>query len=502
MMNRARWTVLAAGAFLAVGGCSSGGGDGGGAGTGGNGSGNNGSGNNGGGGAGGDFEPAPYNALPDGDSGWLKVEDVEVQVNSQAGSQGKLMVSPDGTLHYAYFKYHPGSNPGGKCDVSDFSQTPPTPNVNYSLRYARKAPGGSWEIETVPLNEVPNAPGPYVYSLFGLDGLIDARNGDVVLTLSAGGPGLASCGSTDMTIARRNSAGWSFTVIAADSDACCLGPYPPNCSGRECGCPDENCRSGTDVGAWSTIAQAPSGELAATFVDYHNFWDESGQSWQGYEVWHESDGIFGLDPWSGRGIYGDAVFVGDTWVVAYTGFNSSGLWFARRTGNAANGTDWVVTDLQPNARVGERISLATAPNGTLGLAYNRKNPPNDDLIYCESPDGGETWKPCENVGLAPSVRHAGGYPSLVFDSASRPLIAYYTCGSGSNPCTNAADGVHFSFRELNGEWKTKVVHNNQSNKTGLYTQLVLDPATGSPIIAFQDATRGAAMVAYANLSSE
>src|SRR5688572_29775364 len=67
--------------------------------------------NGGNSGSGGTTEPAPYNSVA-----W-DIEDVELHAGFPAGLQGKLLVGSDGTLYYAYFKFH-SSEP--TCDIAVF----------------------------------------------------------------------------------------------------------------------------------------------------------------------------------------------------------------------------------------------------------------------------------------------------------------------------------------------------------------------------------------------
>lgn len=436
------------------------------------------------GGAGGGTVLAPYNTVS-----WL--HDI-VEVDSptlKAGIQGKLLRGNDGTLYYGYLKYAGASD--ATCDIAVFAGGE-APGVNYALKVAVKpASTTTWTVETVPLGTVPGANHEYLNSLFGLDGVVeDNGDGAPVFTLCGGGAGLASCGSSDLVLARRTGANtYQFVPgLPTDSDACCV--YPGEC-------PDENCEAGTDVGAWAAIAESPTGELAVAYTDYHNFWDNDGQRWQGFEMWHETDGVFGIEPWSGRGHYDVAAYAGDILLVAYTGYFSAGLWVARRISSAASVTSWDIIELRNNVEVGERVSMAVASDGTtVGIAYHEAvdsyGSAIHDLRYCESADSGATWGTCANIGN--QLWQVGFYPSLAFDNEDRPVIAYRFCGVDS--CENAYDGAGLSWREHSGVWKTKTIHDEASSKSGLYCQLVLDPATNEPTVVFQNLTTGAAMVAY------
>jgi len=427
------------------------------------------------------------------------VSDVEVATaDKAAGLQGKLVADPaTTTLYYAYLKYDgPLAIPGKSCDIAVFGGGP-APSSSYSLRVAHSVAGGAWAVERVPLEAVPAANNvAAIGARFGLDATLDAQ-GNLVIVFAGGGPGLATCASSDLVLARRTAVAgqsdgaWSFTVPVTSSAACCDAV---DCGG------DPFCRNGTDVGAWAAVDRRSDGTLGIAYTDYHNFWDNDGQSKQGLEL-VEGTSVTGIDPWSGSGAFATLRYVGATPIVAYTRYGGGGLIVRRRTGTSGHVTDWQEKDLYPGAAVGERPSLAVAKDGSLGLAaYVMRGTHGealDDLLYCTSADGGVTWKvPCEKVD---SLGTVGQNPSLAFDSRSWPVIAYYYCGTAGD-CTAASDGLRLAWRDGDKKaWKRFNVHFDNSTKSGLYAGLVLD-ASDTPTLTFHDVTRGAAMVARGTLS--
>jgi len=403
-----------------------------------------------------------------------------------AGYQNKLVLAPDGTIYVAYLKYQGDM---GTCDIANFGGDA-VPNSRYDLKLARRAVGQTyWQIEDVPLANVPATDNlPYLAARYGLDGLYDAAGDALVLAFAAGGPGLASCGSSDLVLARRTSAGvWSFQVPAADSNACCT-VCTPSTSDLAC-CEDPACTAGTDVGAWAAVAQDDGDAIGVAFTDYHNYWDSDGYDHVGYELWESGAGVRGIRPWSGKGDFGDLVYAGAMPVAAYTSYGTGGLFVARRTGASTADDAWEEQDLASGWRIGERINLARAPDGTLGLAAFVASDASgalNDLVYSSSSDDGATWIPFELVEH--QLLDAGRMPSLAFDSGSRPGVSYQHVGTTTND-------THFAWRESDGHWTVFEVDADASRQTGYYSQLVFDPATDAPIVVYQDLTRGAVMIA-------
>lgn len=440
-------------------------------------------------GDGSDTPPTPYDTLT------FAPEDIAVATTSAApGYQNVLRRDPiDGTMFVAFLKNT--NNQQATCDIADFGGDE-APGVNYTLEVARKSPGeNAWTQETVPLDQL-NVGVNYITARYGLDGTFDA-NGDFVLAFAGGSAGLFSCGSGDLVLATRarTTGQWTVTVAVADSTGCCTE------------CAAAGCTNGTDVGPWASVAVDNSNQLAVVFMDYHNNVTQLGQDDRGLEIWQPGGGDpMGIQPFSGKGAYSDLIYVNDASysgpVVAYTQRKGGGLFISRWINNV-----WEEQVLLPAGwLIGERLSIARASNGTLGLAGHiveapDKTDPVNDLRYFFSNDHGATWA-SESVDLA--VLNLGAFPSLAFDSQNRPAIAYYLCGSGV--CDNNTDGVRFAVREVTGRWWTFDVHSNSLTTSGAFNQLLFDPTTGAPQIVFQDfgvsngLDRGAVMLARGQFS--
>ena len=420
--------------------------------------------------------PAPYDTLT------FTLSDVEVDNPERAaGFQGKLVRAADGTLFYAYLKQDKVTP---LCDIAVFAGDA-APGVPYNVKVAVKGPSDTaFTVESIPLASVPSGGNvPYMTGRNGIDAAVNP-SGQLVVAFPGGGAGLFTCGSSDLVLATRTGAGtYTFAVPVTGS-----GAYGTVCADKEC-CSDPACSQGQDAGTWPSVAFSGAGALGVAYVDSHNVVDEDGSNWQGYEF-YESGSVSGIRPWSGSGAYGDLLHDGTTWITAFSKFNGGGLTVLKN-----NGTKWEGSDLRPGWGIGERVSLAQAANGRVGLVFfartNNQGQEVWDLSYCYSDDGGSTWStPCESIDTR--ALRLGANPSLAFDSQSRPVVSYYFCGADV-ACSQ--DGVRFAWRADDGKWWLFNVHNVNNNRSGYYSSVVLDPTTDEPTIVFQDLTRGAAMVA-------
>lgn len=414
------------------------------------------------------------------------VQDIEVASPDAApGWQGTLVRGDDGTLYHAYMQFQAD----GECDIAAFGGDA-VQFQQYDLSVAVRAPDTSeWTVEDVPLDGIA---GPdYLTARLGLDAVWQPGTG-LRLAFAGGQAGLFTCGSGDLVLATRSPGGtWSLSAPVTESAACCSDAL---CDGEPA------CRSGQDVGAWASVARAPDNTLAVAYMDYHNRGTQDGADFPDLELWHASEGVSGIMPYSGKGLYSDLVYVDtDAYsgpVVAYADVNGVGVHVARYTQTDAPPTGWEERELLRGWSVGERLRLAVAPDGTLGLAFYARTDgttATGDLMYCESSDGGVSWSlPCARIDLG--VLNAGQHPDLVFDAESRPVLSYYVCGTGSN-CTANADGVRLAWRTKAGQWLTSDVHFDGSRFSGTYTQLALDRESNAITVVFQDVTRGAVMAA-------
>lgn len=442
----------------------------------------------------GQLAPAPWTNVS------FTVQDVEVKTAAQpAGNHGKLVRDSGGTLYYTYFRAGPTV---AECDIALFGGDR-APSVANDVIVAVKAPGASsFTIEKLDLTAVgpPETNKPFVSNPLGLDATFD-NDGHLVVTMPAGGAGQFMCASSDLVMATRSGANtYAFASPVTSSAACCgqdttgtiLELCPPNAS-------QSACVMGSDVGGWSAIVKRANGALAISYEDTHFTTDQDGRNSSDYELWRGpvppntgAGTVTGIRPWSGSGRWSVLRELGDGRLITAFSKNPEGTG-AYVLIQQSNGT-WTGQDQSFGAKVGERLALEIAPNGTIGLVYyaitDNAERKVDDLKLCESTDNGLTFPTCSSPELPALV--AGANPSLAYDSQSRPVLSYYYCGSGT--CVN--DGLRVAWRDNTGKWWKYNIANVAQNRAGFYSSIVLDPTTDEPTVAFQDLTRGAAMVAY------
>jgi hypothetical protein len=85
------------------------------------------------------------------------------------------------------------------------------------------------------------------------------------------------------------------------------------------------------------------------------------------------------------------------------------------------------------------------------------------------------------------VGDTGKSPSLAFDGAGQPAIAYYRCREPYDPntrdCNQASDGVKLAVK-AGGVWQSVLVWNDQGVYDGLFVSLAYDGG-GLPAVAYQ-----------------
>lgn len=441
--------------------------------------------------------PAPYDDVA------FDCVDVIMPDNPERpyGQQGRLLRNNAGDLFYAMLRPI-GVQP--VCGAAISGAISDTPVFDF-LVFVKTAGSDTWELERVDF-EPTGDPG-VLTDRFGIGAAINPANGQPTFSVAAGDGGLFTCGSSDLVLATRTGPN-AYTLNTRATNGADFGggagscPDDPRPEGElEC-CKDvEGCTAGDDVGMWSDVAFSTDNNQAVVYSDFHNATTEDGGENQDVELW-EPRGISGVRPFAGLGLYAGLTFNADNdLVVAFTGYIGGGVYVLRRLDD---GPEWLGANsattgdergnLFPGFVVGERISLATAPDGTVGLAFHALRDEDDfeiqDLIYCESDDGGATFqRPCTTVDQ-PLLR-VGNFPSLAYNSQSQPAISYYYCGPDT-ACSR--DGLRYAWRDGDGVWWYFNVQNTDNNRSGEFSGLVFDE-NDAPIIAFTDLTRGAAMVA-------
>ncbi len=158
--------------------------------------------------------------------------------------------------------------------------------------------------------------------------------------------------------------------------------------------------------------------------------------------------------------------------------NTYGLWFARRNSNGEWSRQWV-EKVESGWTIGD-ISAAKAPNGLFAVAYTKV------CLNCDD-DEGDHLKYAVQSGNGFDVRVVdqssicGHSPSLAFDSAGNPAIAYYDKRSYIGRSRKL-----LKFAQFNGStWKTETVA--QNNDYGHYNSLWFDSNNVPLICSYSEA---------------
>lgn len=149
----------------------------------------------------------------------------------------------------------------------------------------------------------------------------------------------------------------------------------------------------------------------------------------------------------------------DNPVIAYggtpdqdgVGEDRTSLRLARKVGD-----DWPVEiiEILEEWKV-ESLSLAIAPDGTIGVAYFMESITDTDmpdhLRYAVLPPAGGEW----DHHIVDISSYCGDFPSLTFDADSRPVIAYYDIHAVSGPHRSRENLKLARFE--NDRWETETV---------------------------------------------
>jgi hypothetical protein len=162
------------------------------------------------------------------------------------------------------------------------------------------------------------------------------------------------------------------------------------------------------------------------------------------------------------------------------GRHSSGIWV-----NWNDGSAWQRQNVVPDIAVGYKLGFARA-GSRYGLTYyppKQSKPSVEQKLWFVNSADGVTWDAPEIVD---QTGDTGRSPSLAFDPAGRPAIAYYMCRNQYDPsstdCDSGKDGLKFAVKE--GVWTSKLVKNAPGTYDGLYVSLAYD-AGSMPVIVYQ-----------------
>jgi hypothetical protein len=299
--------------------------------------------------------------------------------------------------------------------------------------------------------------------------------GEATIAFTGGGPAKLRCGASELyfVTTKGGATGGTFgtpTKVASGSASAALVPD------QAANCVQNICNSGDATGFWPSLAFDPAGHATVVFRDLHfGFASDDFASSDVEFAPGPGFSMLTVDVARGGGTYLRLAFTpdGKAAVAHYSADRSPSIWLDRQT-DAGWASQTVAT-----GPIGEQLGFAVNAKGLFALAYYDQT--GARLRYTESPDGA-TWSAPSNVDLDGST---GFYPSLAFDAAGDPAIAYYRCnakGPSESSCDAAHDGLYLARRK-GGSWRVQVVRADTSNFEGLYPALAF--VGGRATIAYQ-----------------
>lgn len=291
-------------------------------------------------------------------------------------------------------------------------------------------------------------------------GLAFDASGEATVAYTGGGPAKLRCGASELFFAK--TAGGAFgapTKVASGSQSAGVVPE------QEVQCAAQDvCNSGDATGYWPAVAFAPTGQSAVVFRDLH--FGFSNDDFKSSDVEYAAGPGFSrltIDVSRGGGTYLRLAFTpeGKAAVAHYNADGTRAVWV-----NVETDSGWHSQKLA-DGEIGEQLGFAVSDKGLFAIAYYDEG--SSRLRYRESSDG-TTWSTPSNVDVDGST---GFYPSLAFDAAGDPAIAYYRCnatGPSDPNCDPSRDGLYLARRK-GGRWKVELVHGQSGSLEGLYPAL-------------------------------
>jgi hypothetical protein len=332
----------------------------------------------------------------------------------------------------------------------------------WDVCYAESASKGTFETHVVTSQ-------PYLAPM-GVGLALDA-SGQATVAYTGGGPAARRCGGTELFFATGGGASFTSQQIASGSQS--GGLVPDQASN----CVQQVCNSGDATGYWPSVAFDAAGNRTVAFQDIHFGIDLEDFASSDVEFAKASDySMLTIDVARGGGTYMHLAFTstGNAAVAHYAKDRGPALWINLQT--SGGWTSHKIAD----GPIGEQLGFAIGKGDVFGLAYYDTT--KQRLRYLESSDG-VTWTSSSTaVDLDGST---GFYPSLAFDSAGDPAIAYYRCnatGPSQANCDAAHDGVYLARRK-GGSWNVQTVHADASMLDGLYPALAF--VGDKAVVAYQ-----------------
>jgi hypothetical protein len=392
----------------------------------------------------------------------------QVKVDDQnAGHQPEMARAPDGSLGVVYYRMTGATD---ECTRVD----PPAPVNRYEIVYAYEQPDGTFAKEVAA-----------TVNLLNLQGVALAYDaaGAPAIAYMGGTEAAYRCGGTDTMLARRTGANtWTSSTVAASGsgDPVMNDNYQDDAA--QCAAYQDTCHAGDVAGTWPSVAFSGSDPMVV-FQDIHFGFAQDDFEKADMEI-SVGGGLVDIDSVRGAGIYAKILVEddGNPSIAHYSSFaNSGGIWQTWK-----DATGWHRTRVMPRMSIGYRLGYART-GAKHGIAYyppfQNSQALEQKLWYVESLQN-NVWGTAEIVD---AVGDTGKSPSLAYDAAGEPAIAYYRCREQYDPntrdCQQSSDGVKLAVK-ANGVWQSVLVWNDQGVYDGLYVSLAYDK-NGLPAIAYQ-----------------
>jgi len=375
-----------------------------------------------------------------------------------SGWQPSIAVAPNGTIGVAYFRK--------KDDLGVCMRMASLGAVaQWDILYTSSMGGGAFSTpELVTTVEIIN--------MSGLSLAFDPA-GQPSIALMGGMEGMMRCGGTDIVLATKG-AGWTLRTL--DGNGASTPVFPEDAAA--CAAAQNVCNQGDSVGEWPALVYHGGAPVVA-YRDIHYGWAMNDFDKSDVEI--SMGGLSTLDASWGGGTFTSMVVDAQDRVqlVHHNKFrenraHGSGIFAA----TYANGA-WTRKKISDETVIGYRLTFASTGN-KLGLAYHASEALK--LRYLESADG-DTWG---NEEVVDQTGNTGLTPSLAFDPAGAPAIAYHSCGPfvpGSTDCPQDKDALRYASKS-SGRWKSVDVETSRGGVDGNFTALAFG-SDGLPVIVFQ-----------------
>ncbi len=371
-----------------------------------------------------------------------------------AGDHVEIARGPGGRLGVAYFRNTPRRR---TCTEGTMSQL-----ILWEVMYAEPDNDGNWNAEVVAETDTSGTQ--------GLSLAFDPQGNPAITFMGGIEDALIRCGASSLFLARKTGGSWTASSVADVSASPTAFPE----DATSCAELQDYCNFGTVVGEWSSLL-FHEGQPAIAFRDIHAGFaqDDYGRSdvellWAGTRL--------AIDAPHGGGNYASLGVWNGQPVVAHANlqdFTKVGLWVVYNDGSA-----WKRNRIVANGDIGRRVRLGVVGD-RLSIVYHDNK--GNKLIYLESTDG-DNWART----VVDQTGNTGRSPSLAFDLAGNPVVAYRHCGE-FNPndpnCQPREDTLRYRVR-LGNSWRVTDVRNERGAFDAEYVSVTLD-GDNLPAIAYK-----------------